>query len=174
VSAAIPTREAQIRNLAGSGQRAEAAIELWKAWTAGELAASQLGELIRDSIWPYLDLPADDPRRLTDEQWVVLFRAAAPITQTGHPVELAFPLRVYRGATGARARGLSWCTSRAMAEPFLERLEKLGETGRIWTTEIGRDAALAVIFRPSDCVTDPQAREIVVDPAGLPLQLEVC
>ena len=149
-------------------------MALWRAWKAGELERSELEELIRDSIWPYLDPPGGHRGPLTDDQWVELFRAAAPIAQTGRPKELSFPLSVYRAATATRSRGLSWCTSMAMAAPFLERLEKLGETGRIWTAEIERDAVLAVIYRPSDCVTDHDAREIVVDPSGLPTQLERC
>ena len=164
---------ARIGVMAASGDRQRAATELWNSWTDGKLSRSDLSQLILQ-IWPYLDPPAGDYGPLRDAQWVVLFRAAAPITSTGPRVPLYFPLRIYRGATERRARGMSWCTSRQMAAPFVERLLKLGEPdGRIWTTVIERSAVLAPpLYRPTDCVTDSSAREIVVEPACLAHQLE--
>ena len=152
----------------------QAAKALWEAQQAGELDGAEIAELIRECVWPRLDPPGGDRGPLSDAQWVTLFRAAAPIQQSGTPVELSFPLRVYRGATTARARGLSWCTSRSMAEAFGKRLSHLGATGHIWTAEIDEHAVLAILNWRTDSVDarDPRAREIVVDPAGLPAQLE--
>ncbi len=154
-----------VHDLASSGHRAEAAVELYKCHQQGHLSAAELQCLIT-LTWPFLDPPSAPHGPLTVPQWVELFVAAGRFFQ-GPPITLGPHPTLYRAAPPKRAKGMSWCTHREMAERFLPRQQRFGIYG-LWQVRCPDDAILAVIHRPDDSACVLHAREVVVNPDLLP------
>ena len=158
-----------IEVLASSGRRPEAARQLLGAWRGHSVTVDELKTLLAD-IWLYLDPPVAPYGPLAVAEWLELFGATGFFMQ-GPPIQVVDHERwvLYRAAPEDRARSMSWCTSRVMAERFIPRQDRFGAY-RLWTATLDRSAVLAVLYRPSDGTWDASgevAREVVVDPAGI-------
>jgi hypothetical protein len=159
-------RARQIQGLTGTGRRDEAARQLLASWQADELGPEDLRLLIPD-IWLYLDPPAGPWGPLHDDEWIEIFGATGFFVQ-GPDVSLHGEYwDLFRAAPHGRARGMSWCTRREMAERFLPKHNQYGAY-TIWSAAVPQTAILAVLYRSSDAFLVPGAREVVVNPAGLP------
>ena len=135
----------------------ESADRLYRAWRAREISRGSLRNTL-PLVWSYDDQAM---AHLGQDEWLELFRAASPIRQPIDMPALAFPLKVYRGSTHQRRRGMSWTTERHVALQFINRHRAHGESA-LYAVVIGNDAVLAHLnLRRVEF-------EVVVDPEMLP------
>lgn len=155
-----------IRVLAGSGHRADAARLLLESCRTSQLSCTDAQDLIPD-IWLRLDPPAGPLGPLAPAEWTEVFGFAGFFVQ-GPPTTVATePIELYRAAPPDRNQGMSWCTHRRMAERFLPKHDNWGRF-TIWKARVVPEAILAVLFRPDDSLFDlpiGSAREVVVNPS---------
>lgn len=125
-----------IEVLASNGRRPEAARQLLGAWRGHSVTVDELKTLLAD-IWLYLDPPVAPYGPLAVAEWLELFGATGFFMQ-GPPIHVVDHERwvLYRAAPEDRARSMSWCTSRVMAERFIPAriaLARISCGRRRWT-----------------------------------------
>lgn len=129
---------------------------LYRAWRACDISRGSLRNTL-PMAWSYDDHPMD---HLEHDEWLELFRAAAPIRQPTNLPPLDYPLRLYRGSTYQRRMRMSWTTKRTVARHFVTRHRAYSE-GALYTVTVNQDAVLAHLnLRRVEF-------EVVVDPAML-------
>ncbi|MGH3685951.1 MAG: hypothetical protein ACRDSM_13000 [Pseudonocardiaceae bacterium] len=116
----------------------EGASRLYRAWRAGEISRGSLRNTL-PLAWSYDDQPMT---HLEQDEWLELFRAAAPIKQPTNLPTLSFPLTLYRGSTHQRRRRMSWTTECDVARQFMNRHREYGDAG-LYSVVVERDAMLA-------------------------------
>ncbi len=126
---------------------------------SGKLTRGELRTVIGD-VWS-AEWPA---AALGQREWISLFRTAGFVADDGRQVP-AEPMKVYRGSTWGRRRGMSWTEDRARAEWFAARWNAR-ETGAglVFETTVQPEAVLALIGIEGG----RDEAEVVVDPAMLP------
>jgi hypothetical protein len=158
-----------IQILSGNGHHGDAARQLLANWRARELEPADLRRIIPE-LWVSLNPPAGPHGSLSDVEWLELFAATGFFVQ-GRPVDLGLKECVlFRAAPVERVRGMSWCTHQRMAEGFVLKGDQFGKY-RIWSATVPLTAIRAVFHRPSDSffgLGSDSAREVVIDPDGLP------
>jgi hypothetical protein len=142
---------------AAAGRNAGPAL-LFDWWYGGRLTTEELHAVIGD-VWVSAEWPA---AALGQRQWVEFFRIAGFVADDGRPMPTE-PMKVYRGSTWGRRRGMSWSEDREQAEWFANRWTARGRTALVLETLVEPAAVLALL---SD--KDGRAEsEVVVDPAML-------
>ncbi len=129
-------------------------------WYGGKLTRDDLHAVIGD-VWSGAEWPA---AALGQREWVSFFRIAGFVSDDGRPVPTE-PIKVYRGSTWGRRRGMSWTEDRARAEWFAARWNAR-ETGAglVFETTVQPEAVLALL----NAEGGRKEAEVVVDPAMLP------
>lgn len=129
---------------------------LWSWRRSGRLSVDDL-RLVIITAWMLAERPAE---RLGVAAWVELFREAGFVCEDDEeaapPTE---PLVVYRGASWAGRRGMSWTTNLSVAAEFAERWVD-DTVGHVFQTTVPPEAVLAFIGieeSRDEC-------EVVVDP----------
>ncbi len=147
--------------------------KLMRWWAAGRLTPAELREVL-PMAWIQLHAPRQFPERAL----VALFRAAGYIGEEPAP---AVPMVVFRGATSARKRAMSWTRSQERATWFARRLNnKMGRVyGAILDAQSGISPSTGVqqrgrVYRATVSsegvlmVTNERGEdEVVVDPRSL-------
>jgi hypothetical protein len=129
---------------------------LYHAWRACEISRGSLRNTL-PLAWSYDDRPMI---HLEHDEWLELFRAAAPIKQPANLPALTFPLKLYRGSTHEWRRRMSWTTECHVARQFINRHREYGDAA-LYSVVVERDAVLAHLnLRRVEF-------EVVVDPAML-------
>lgn len=135
---------------------------LYDAWTGHDILDADLQGLIPD-VWLYN--PADQPEHVIGAaQWISMFERAGFISRPPqHRPNTA--LRLFRGATESRSRGMSWTTTPEKADEFRRRHARHGSTA-VFAATVLPQAMLAFLLRPGE------GQEVVVNPQMLPRELD--
>lgn len=123
------------------------------AWTGGDVSDTDLRGTLLD-IWSRIDEPE---QAIGSGAWVRLFRAAGFVSQPDMLPAPAHSVKVYRGASVERARGMAWSTSLTTAGHHRLRSDRRGHPAKIYVATVAPDAVLALIDSRGEA-------EVIVDP----------
>ena len=135
---------------------ADLPVRIWAAWEASELEPCDLRELLPHA-WLYGDSPE---QAIGSSKWTILFRASGFLMVPTNLAEPTGPLRIFRGATEERVRGMAWYLRRENADQIRSRHVRYGPTA-VYAATASREAMLAHFKRLDD------GPELVVDPDAL-------
>ncbi len=131
-------------------------LRLWQQFDAGMLTSEDLQELLPQT-WMYREGPE---RIIGAAKWVSMFRTAGFLVVPTNIPTPTKPMRIFRGATEARARGMAWYVNRQDADVMQRRHARYGPTCTYYTTA-APGVLLAIFVRPGD------GPEVVLDPQSL-------
>jgi hypothetical protein len=129
--------------LAFSVGRDHAARLLDLCWRTGRLSLNSLRAAILD-VWAGHEAAEV---QLGHRRWVGLFSQSGFVADPPRdaPTE---PLRVWRGASPRRMRGMAWTTEPTIAEEFAARANWLGGDALVFEATVPYGAVLAMLDRP--------------------------
>lgn len=156
-SAGLPARDEFTATALRLGRNHGPAL-LFDWWYGRRLTREDLAAVIGD-VWTDAEWPAAS---LTVANWVELFRTAGFVSDENQPKPTE-PLRIWRGTTWGRRRGMSWTTERDRAKWFANRWERDDRHhALVFETVVEPAVVLALL------TGGRSESEVVVDPRLLP------
>lgn len=133
-------------------------VVLAAAWSTQprKITRDDLATLIQFA-WSYFDSPTST---LDQASWIKMFRDAGQLVVWKDQPELAYPLRIFRGASENRWAGMSWSLSPLIARQHCDRRRRLGKAAAIYQNQVSFGDVLALFNHRGE-------QEVVVDPSGL-------